>query len=67
MHSLTRQEKTRVTCKTDQSMLRATHLIPGELAQVTEAQQLPFLRQHLAVLIHCRLGTELLHQTSLLS
>ena len=29
-----------------------THLIPGQLSHVTEAQQLPILRKHLAVLIH---------------
>ena len=47
-----------------QQLGQVTHLIPRKLTQVTEAQQLALLRQHLAVLIHCRLGAELLHQAS---
>ena len=34
------------------AILHTAYLIPSQLAQVTEAQQLPILRQHLAVLVH---------------
>jgi len=32
VHSVTKQDQTKLKYKTEQSVLRATHLIPGELA-----------------------------------